>query len=188
MKPNDLIKTLKHITGYSDADWAGDPVTRNSTSCTLCYVDQFLLTSECRGQGTVALSCGESELYALGALSAGLIFAQAILKEIGRGEKSEMLGSHTLREAPLSHPSGASPPTPCGKPPPHPAEAPPPPPPPQTPLSPPPSQTPLSQKYWKPKMAKVELAKVELNTQHFFGVGQSGMGQNRTKCWPVEIG
>ena len=74
---------LKHITGYSDADWAGDPVTRKSTSCTLCYVDQFLLTSECRGQGTVALSSGELEMYALGALSAELIFAQAILKEIG---------------------------------------------------------------------------------------------------------
>ena len=83
LKPNDLNKTLKHVTGYSDADWAGDPVTRKSTSCTLCYVDQFLLTSECRGQGTVALSSGESELYALGALSAELIFAQAILKEIG---------------------------------------------------------------------------------------------------------
>ena len=79
-KPNG---TLKHITGYSDADWADDPVTRKSTSCTLCYVDQFLLTSECRGQGTVALSSGESELCALVALSAELIFAQAILKEIG---------------------------------------------------------------------------------------------------------
>ena len=83
LKPNDLNMTLKRITGYSDADWAGDPVTRKSTSCTLCYVDQFLLTSECRGQGTVALSSGESEMYALGALSAELIFAQAILKEIG---------------------------------------------------------------------------------------------------------
>ena len=83
LKPNDLNKTLKHITGYSDADWAGDPVKRKSTSCTLCYVDQFLLTSECRGQGTVALSSGESEMYALGPLSAELMFAQAILKEIG---------------------------------------------------------------------------------------------------------
>ena len=83
LKPNDLNKTLKHVTGYSDADLAGDPVTRKSTSCTLCYIDQFLLTSGCRGQGTVALSSGESELYALGALSAELIFAQAILKEIG---------------------------------------------------------------------------------------------------------
>ena len=81
LKPNDLNKTLKHVTGYSD--WAGEPVTRKSTSCALCCIDQFLLTSECRGQGTVALSSGESELYALGALSAELIFAQAILKEIG---------------------------------------------------------------------------------------------------------
>ena len=48
LKPSDLNMTLKHITGYSDADWAGDPVTRKSTSCTLCYVDQFLLTSEFR--------------------------------------------------------------------------------------------------------------------------------------------
>ena len=83
LKPNDLNKTLNHVTGYSDADWAGDPVTRKSTSCTLCYVDQFLLTSACRGQETVALSSGESELYTLGALSAELIFAQATLQEIG---------------------------------------------------------------------------------------------------------
>ena len=54
LKSNDWNKTLKHVTGFSDADWAGDPVTRKSTSCTLCHVDQFLLTSECRGQGTVA--------------------------------------------------------------------------------------------------------------------------------------
>ena len=66
LKPNDLNRTLKHVTGYSDA---GDLVTRKSTSCTLCYVDQFLLTSECRGHGTFALSSVESELYALGALS-----------------------------------------------------------------------------------------------------------------------
>ena len=83
MKPNDLNKNMKYITGYSDADWAGDPVTRKSTSCTLRFIDQFLLTCECRGHGTVALFSGESEMCALGALSAELIFAQAFLKEIG---------------------------------------------------------------------------------------------------------
>ena len=37
MKPNDLNKTLKRITGYSDADWAGgDPVMRKSTYLALC--------------------------------------------------------------------------------------------------------------------------------------------------------
>ena len=70
LKPNDLNKTSKHIMGFSDADWASDPVTRKNTSCTLCYVDQFLLTSERRGQGIIALSSGESEMYVLGALSA----------------------------------------------------------------------------------------------------------------------
>ena len=56
---------------------------RKSTSCTLCYVDKYLLTSEVKGQGTVALSSGESELYAVGAMFAELIVAQAIMKEIG---------------------------------------------------------------------------------------------------------
>ena len=83
MQPKDLSKQFKNITGYSGADWVGDPLTRKSTSCTLCYVDHFLLTSECKGLGTVAFSSGESELYALGGLSVELIFAQAVMKEIG---------------------------------------------------------------------------------------------------------
>ena len=62
------------MTGYSDADWAGDPVTRKSTSRPLCQVDQFLLTSECRGQETVALSRAESELCALVSIVSGVHF------------------------------------------------------------------------------------------------------------------
>ena len=45
MRPNVLSKQLKNITGYSDADWTGDPAMRKNTSCTLCYVDGFHLTS-----------------------------------------------------------------------------------------------------------------------------------------------
>ena len=41
------------------------------------------MTSECKGQGKVALSSGESDLYALGSLSADMILAQAILIKIG---------------------------------------------------------------------------------------------------------
>ena len=43
LQPNDLNKTLKHMKGYFDADWASDPVTRKNGR----------------------LSSGESELYAL---------------------------------------------------------------------------------------------------------------------------
>ena len=70
LKQNDLNKTLKTVTGHFDADWTDEPATRKSTSCTLCHVVQFFLTSECRGQGTVALSSGKSEVHALSALSA----------------------------------------------------------------------------------------------------------------------
>ena len=82
VKPNDLNKTLKHITGYSDADWAGDPVTRKSTSCTLTLI---IFSRRVNVKDRRLLPCPEekSEMYALGALSAELIFAQAILKEIG---------------------------------------------------------------------------------------------------------
>ena len=38
----------------------------------------------------MAFSSGESELYALGALSAELIFAQAILKEIGLSQHAQL--------------------------------------------------------------------------------------------------
>ena len=71
LKPNDLNKTLKHVTGYYDADWAVDE-------------EKHILHSVLRSRtGTVAVPSGDSELYALGALSAELIFAQAIQKEIG---------------------------------------------------------------------------------------------------------
>ena len=77
LNPNELNKSLKHITGYSDAD------EENHILHTVLRSSKFLLTSECRGQVTVALSSGQSEMYALGALSAELICAQAVLREIG---------------------------------------------------------------------------------------------------------
>ena len=92
---NDLNKTLKHITGCSDAD----SVTRKSTSCTLCNVDQFFSTSECRGQGTVALSSGESEMYSKTGLSfliharADSSTARAVATKQGASRK--MKQSHT---------------------------------------------------------------------------------------------
>ena len=36
LKSTDLNKNLKHITGYSDADWASDTVTRKKAHPVLC--------------------------------------------------------------------------------------------------------------------------------------------------------
>lgn len=53
----ELDRGMKEICGYSYADWAGDPSIRKS----MCFVERFFLTSECkqRGRGYPAenLSC-----------------------------------------------------------------------------------------------------------------------------------
>ena len=80
LNPNDLKKTLKHITGYSDADWAGNPVTKNSTSCTLLRWSISLDEWMSRTGGLLPCPMEKLEMKTLGALSAELIFAHAILK------------------------------------------------------------------------------------------------------------
>ena len=49
----------------------------------------------------MAVSSGESELYALGALSAELVFAQAILKEIGLSFLIHARADSTTRAVPM---------------------------------------------------------------------------------------
>ena len=56
-----------------------------------------LLTSECEGQGTIALSSGESELYALGALSAELISTLCTRKS--RQQHGTSSGNETGKQA-----------------------------------------------------------------------------------------
>ena len=68
-KPWNTSRNILMLTGLV-THWR-----RKAHLAPLCYVDQFLLTSECRRQKTAALSNGESEMYALGALSAELILA-----------------------------------------------------------------------------------------------------------------
>ena len=58
-----LDRDAKDICGYSDAVWAGDPSTRKSVSCPLCFVDRFLPTSECKGQGAASLRARHSERH-----------------------------------------------------------------------------------------------------------------------------
>ena len=47
------------------------------------FVDQWLIHMEAKSQGSVALSSGEAELYALGSCVSDVVFAQAIFGEIG---------------------------------------------------------------------------------------------------------
>ena len=52
------------LDGLSDSDWAGCPVTRRSTSCSVMRYGRHTLQVAASTQATVALSSGEAEFYA----------------------------------------------------------------------------------------------------------------------------
>lgn len=59
-----LTKTID-ITGYSDFDWAGDLLTRKSTSGGACMIASHTIKTWSSTQQIIALSTAEAELYAL---------------------------------------------------------------------------------------------------------------------------
>ena len=52
------------VTVYTDSDWAGDRVTRKSTSGGVVMVGMHALKTWGKDQSVVAMSSGEAELYA----------------------------------------------------------------------------------------------------------------------------
>ncbi len=66
-----------------DSDWAGDKVSRKSTTgCVLKFGDHTVKTYS-RNQRTIALSSGEAELYALVSGVAEALGIQSIVKDFG---------------------------------------------------------------------------------------------------------
>ena len=55
----------RHIDAYSDSDWAGDRVTRKSTSGAVRMMGSHLLKSWSTTQPVIAISSGKAEFYAL---------------------------------------------------------------------------------------------------------------------------
>ena len=53
-----------NVETFADANRAGCRVTRKSTSSYMIFVNGCLINSSCKLQSTIALSSGESELYA----------------------------------------------------------------------------------------------------------------------------
>ena len=54
-----------HMHAFADSDWAGDQVTRKSTSGGLIMLGSHMIKSWSSSQPVIALSSGEAELYAL---------------------------------------------------------------------------------------------------------------------------
>uniref|UniRef100_A0A2N9HHW9 Integrase catalytic domain-containing protein n=1 Tax=Fagus sylvatica TaxID=28930 RepID=A0A2N9HHW9_FAGSY len=72
-----------HLSVYSDADWAGDPDDRRSTSGLLVYLGSNPITWSAKKQATVSRSSTESEYRALASASAEVCWLRTLLKDLG---------------------------------------------------------------------------------------------------------
>ena len=73
---------VSEIDTHADADWAGCPESRRSTSGFCLFVSGNLIHSASRTQGSVAMSSAESELYALCTATSEGIFLRLSLIHI----------------------------------------------------------------------------------------------------------
>ena len=81
-KSGDVFTAKSLIEVVTDADWATDRETRQSTSCALIFVNGNLVHFHARKQKATALSSCESELVAaVGGLSEG-VFLQNLLERV----------------------------------------------------------------------------------------------------------
>jgi len=76
------------ITGYCDADWAGDKVDRKSQTGYLIYIDGTLVAWSSRKQSTVSRSSTESEYRAIATTIQELEWVKNLLVELGVGVKN----------------------------------------------------------------------------------------------------
>ena len=82
--PPSASPSLHQLTGWSDADWAGDIDTRRSTSGYIFQLDSSCLLSwQSRKQTIVALSSTEAEYIAAATATKELLWLQALLQELG---------------------------------------------------------------------------------------------------------
>ena len=70
------------IDGYSDADWAGCPHSRKSTSSSYLMVGTHLLASSSTTQTVIATSSGESEFYAAVKTASRVLGGAAMAKDL----------------------------------------------------------------------------------------------------------
>ena len=82
LKPN--AKDGKHVVQVMvDANWADDAIDRKSTSGGVLYLYGRAIATWSRRQSGVALSLGESELYALGSGAVEALGFAMVLEEWG---------------------------------------------------------------------------------------------------------
>ena len=72
-----------NLTGYSDADWAGDMDDRHSTSGNVFFLAGGAVSWLSKKQATVALSTAEAEYVALSAATQEVIWLRRLFTDVG---------------------------------------------------------------------------------------------------------
>uniref|UniRef100_A0A2N9FGX9 Reverse transcriptase Ty1/copia-type domain-containing protein n=1 Tax=Fagus sylvatica TaxID=28930 RepID=A0A2N9FGX9_FAGSY len=72
-----------HLQAYADADWAGDPVDRRSTSGNIVFLGSTPITWVSKKQNTVSRSSTEAEYRSLASATAELFWIRMVLKDLG---------------------------------------------------------------------------------------------------------
>lgn len=67
------------LTAYADADWAGDPIDRRSTSGFVVFLGATPVSWSAKKQHTVARSSTEVEYRAMAQTAADLVWIQQLL-------------------------------------------------------------------------------------------------------------
>lgn len=71
-----------HLSAFTNADWAGDPIDRRSTSGFVVFLGRNPISWSAKKQPTVARSSTEAEYRAMAHTAADLVWVQQLLSEL----------------------------------------------------------------------------------------------------------
>uniref|UniRef100_A0A2N9GGA2 Reverse transcriptase Ty1/copia-type domain-containing protein n=1 Tax=Fagus sylvatica TaxID=28930 RepID=A0A2N9GGA2_FAGSY len=75
--------SFRSLIAYADADWAGDPIDRRSTSGYVVFLGSTPITWVSKKQCTVSRSSTEAEYWSLASATAEVFWIRMVLKDLG---------------------------------------------------------------------------------------------------------